>query len=143
MTDVYEGRLFIDGEFRDAQAGGRFDVINPADESVVGQAADGKAADVEAAAEEVKNGVGLATALGKGKRFPRLALQMVQVGEESGALDAMLLKTADTFEQETGQALDRMLAALVPAITMVLALVVMAVILAVLVPVYDLTSVIG
>lgn len=53
-------------------------------------------ADVEAAAEEVKNGVGLSTALARGKRFPRLALQMVQVGEESGALDAMLLKTADT-----------------------------------------------
>jgi general secretion pathway protein F len=101
------------------------------------------AADVEAAAEDVKNGVGLSTALGKGKRFPRLALQMVQVGEESGALDAMLLKTADTFEQETGQALDRMIAALVPAVTMVLALVVMVVILAVLVPIYDLTSVIG
>jgi len=101
------------------------------------------AADVEAAAEDVKNGVGLSAALGKGKRFPRLALQMVQVGEESGALDSMLLKTADTFEQEAGQALDRMLAALVPAVTMVLALVVMAVILAVLVPVYDLTSVIG
>ena len=101
------------------------------------------AADVEAAAEDVKNGLGLSTALGKGKRFPRLALQMVQVGEESGALDAMLLKTADTFEQETGQALDRMLAALVPAITLVLALVVMVVILAVLVPIYDLTNVIG
>ncbi|TYT22973.1 type II secretion system F family protein [Luteimonas viscosa] len=100
-------------------------------------------ADVEAAAEEVKNGVGLSAALGKGRRFPRLALQMVQVGEESGALDAMLLKTADTFEQETGQALDRMLAALVPAITMLLALVVMVVILAVLVPIYDLTNVIG
>ena len=101
------------------------------------------AADVETAAEDVKNGVGLSAALGKGRRFPRLALQMVQVGEESGALDAMLLKTADTFEQETGQALDRMLAALVPAVTMLLALVVMVVILAVLVPVYDLTSVIG
>ena len=101
------------------------------------------AADVEAAAEDVKNGIGLSTALGKGKRFPRLALQMVQVGEESGALDAMLLKTADTFEQETGQALDRMIAALVPAVTMVLAVVVMVVILAVLVPIYDLTSVIG
>ena len=57
----------------------------------------------------------------KGKRFPRLALQMIQVGEESGALDSMLLKTADTFEQETAQALDRMLAALVPVITLVLA----------------------
>jgi general secretion pathway protein F len=101
------------------------------------------AADVEAAAEDVKNGLGLSTALGKGKRFPRLALQMVQVGEESGALDAMLLKTADTFEHETGQALDRMLAALVPAVTLVLAAVVMVVIVAVLVPIYDLTSVIG
>ena len=100
-------------------------------------------ADVEAAAEDVKNGVGLSAALAKGKRFPRLALQMVQVGEESGALDAMLLKTADTFEQETGQALDRVLAALVPVITMLLAAVVMVVILAVLVPIYDLTNVIG
>lgn len=101
------------------------------------------AADVEAAGEEVKNGVALSTALARNKRFPRLALQMVQVGEESGALDTMLLKTADTFEAETGQALDRMLAALVPVITLLLAVVVMVVILAVLVPIYDLTNVIG
>lgn len=101
------------------------------------------AADVEAAAEEVKGGVGLSPALGRGKRFPRLALQMIQVGEESGALDSMLLKTADTFEQETGQALDRMLAALVPVVTLLLAGIVMVVILAVLVPIYDLTNVIG
>ena len=99
--------------------------------------------DVDAAAEEVKNGIGLSAALGKGKRFPRLALQMIQVGEESGALDAMLLKTADTFEQETSIALDRMLAALVPAVTLVLATIVGIVILAVLSPIYDLTSVIG
>ena len=101
------------------------------------------AADVEAAGNDVKNGVGLSTALAKGKRFPRLALQMIQVGEESGALDTMLLKTADTFEAETGQALDRMLAALVPVITIALTLVVMVVILAVLTPIYDLTNVIG
>jgi general secretion pathway protein F len=100
-------------------------------------------ADVEAAADDVKNGVGLSTALAKGKRFPRLALQMIQVGEESGALDAMLLKTADTFEYETGQALDRMLAALVPVITVVLAGIVGMVILAVLIPIYDLTNSIG
>ena len=91
----------------------------------------------------MKNGIGLSTALGRGKRFPRLALQMIQVGEESGALDAMLLKTADTFEQETSIALDRMLAALVPAVTLVLATIVGIVILAVLSPIYDLTSVIG
>lgn len=99
--------------------------------------------DVERAAEEVKNGVALSTALSRGKRFPRLALQMIQVGEESGALDTMLLKTADTFESETGLALDRMLAALVPAVTLLLAGVVGIVILAVLTPIYDLTNVIG
>ncbi len=99
--------------------------------------------DVEQAAEEVRNGVGLSTALARGKRFPRLALQMIQVGEESGALDSMLLKTADTFESETGLALDRMLAALVPVVTLALAMIVGVVILAVLMPIYDLTNVIG
>lgn len=101
------------------------------------------AADVDAAAEEVRNGIGLSVALARGKRFPRLALQMIQVGEESGALDAMLLKTADTFEQETGLALDRMLAALVPVVTVVMALLVGVVIMAVLMPLYDLTGAIG
>ena len=95
-------------------------------------------ADVQAAADEVKNGVGLSAALGRSKRFPRLALQMIQVGEESGALDGMLLKTADTFEQETGLALDRVLAMLVPAVTVVLAIVIGGVIMAVLVPLYGL-----
>lgn len=99
--------------------------------------------DVETAAEDVKNGHGLSVSLGKSKRFPRLALQMIQVGEESGALDTMLLKTADTFEQETAQAIDRLLAAMVPAITLVLASVVGLVIVAVLVPLYDLTNAIG
>ncbi len=101
------------------------------------------AADVDAAGELVRNGAGLSGALARGKRFPRLALQMIQVGEESGALDSMLLKTADTFEQETSLALDRLLAALVPVVTMLMAGIVGVVILAVLIPIYDLTSVIG
>lgn len=101
------------------------------------------AADVDAAAQEVKNGVPLSVALGRGKRFPRLALQMIQVGEESGALDAMLTRTAETFEQDTSLALDRLLAALVPVVTLLLAGVVGIVVLAVLTPLYDLTSAIG
>lgn len=101
------------------------------------------AADVDAAADAVRNGGGLSVALGKSKHFPRLALQMIQVGEESGMLDAMLLKTADTFEQDTEAAMDRLLAALVPAITLCLAVVVGVVILSVLAPIYDLTNVVG
>lgn len=97
---------------------------------------------VDAASADVKNGIGLSAALSKGKVFPRLALQMIQVGEESGALDTMLLKTADTFDQETSLALDRMLAALVPTVTLLMASIVGVVILAVLTPIYDLTNVI-
>ena len=101
------------------------------------------ATDVEAAADAVRNGGGLSVALGKSKRFPRLALQMIQVGEESGVLDAMLIKVADTFEADTQTTMDRLLAALVPAITLVLAVVVGVVILSVLAPIYDLTNVVG
>lgn len=100
-------------------------------------------ADVEAATEQVRNGVPVSVALGRGERFPRLALQMIQVGEESGELAAMLERAADTFEQQTAVALDRMLAALVPIVTVVLAGVVGVVVMAVLTPLYDLTGAIG
>jgi len=95
---------------------------------------------VESATEAVKAGQGLGAALARSKRFPRLAVQMVQVGEESGELGGMLLKVADTFDTETRRALERALAALVPLITLLMAGVVGIVILAVLVPIYQLTS---
>ncbi|MGE8288159.1 MAG: type II secretion system protein XpsF [Stenotrophomonas sp.] len=101
------------------------------------------AGDVADAAEAVKNGAGLSGALSRNGRFPRLALQMIQVGEESGTLESMLLRTADTFDVETARSIDRMLAALVPVITLLLASVVGVVIIAVLVPLYDLTNAIG
>jgi general secretion pathway protein F len=95
---------------------------------------------VEAAAEDVKTGSGLGYALARQKCFPRLAMHMIQVGEESGELDTMLLKAADTFDQETANALDRMLAALVPLLTVLMTLVVGFIMISVLLPIYDLTN---
>ncbi|MBS9375347.1 aldehyde dehydrogenase family protein [Rhodococcus sp. B50] len=46
-TTQPEGRLFIDGEFREAKSGRRYPVINPADESVIAQAADAGTEDVD------------------------------------------------------------------------------------------------
>lgn len=94
---------------------------------------------VDAAAEEVKTGGGLAWALGKSKRFPSLALQMISVGEESGELDGMLLKVADTFDGEVKRSIDRSLAALVPMLTIVMALLVAFIMLAILLPILDLS----
>lgn len=98
---------------------------------------------VDAAAEDVKTGGGLAAALARSKRFPRLALQMVQVGEESGELDGMLLRVADTFDVEVRNTLDRLLSALVPALTILMAGVIAMIVLAILLPILDLSTVVG
>ncbi|MDN5925186.1 MAG: type II secretion system F family protein, partial [Xanthomonadales bacterium] len=72
------------------------------------------------ATESVKTGGGLAVAMQQSKHFPKLAVQMISVGEESGELDTMLMKVADTFDIEVKNSLDRMLAALVPLTTVVM-----------------------
>lgn len=76
---------------------------------------------VEIANKEVKTGGGLAHALAASKRFPRLALQMISVGEETGHLDDMLLRAADTYDREVRTTIDRLMAAFVPVMTILLA----------------------
>jgi general secretion pathway protein F len=98
---------------------------------------------VEEAAKDVKTGGGLALSLGKSKLFPRLALQMVAVGEESGELDGMLNKVADTFDVEVKNTVDRLLAALVPAVTIFMAVVVALIMMAILIPIFSLTNAVG
>ena len=98
---------------------------------------------VEAATSEVKTGGGLALALGRSKLFPRLALQMIAVGEESGEMDTMLTKVADTFDIEVKNTIDRLLAALVPAVTVFMAIVVALIMMAILIPIFSLTSAVG
>ncbi len=95
------------------------------------------------AAEEVKTGGGLAVALGRSKLFPRLALQMISVGEESGEMDAMLGKVADTFDADVRNTVDRLLSALVPVITIVMAVAVAVIMMAILIPIFELTNTVG
>jgi general secretion pathway protein F len=95
---------------------------------------------VHNAAEEVKTGGGLGYALAQSKRFPKLALQMISVGEESGELDKMLMKVADTFDIEVKNTLDRLLAALVPATTIVMTVVVAMIMLAIVLPIMNIAG---
>jgi general secretion pathway protein F len=76
---------------------------------------------VEGASKNVKTGGGLAPALAQTKLFPKLALQMVTVGEETGQLDDMLLKVADVYDKEVKTTVDRLLALFVPVLTLFLA----------------------
>ncbi len=95
---------------------------------------------VDKASEEVKTGGGLAFALGQSKRFPRLAIQMISVGEESGSLDDMLLKVADTFDVEAKNTVDRLLAGLVPVLILVMTCVVGLIMLAIMLPILSLSG---
>ncbi|WP_122522614.1 type II secretion system inner membrane protein GspF [Pseudomonas viridiflava] len=97
-------------------------------------------AQVEQAAESVKGGGTLAAAFGAQPLLPDLALQMIEVGEQAGELDSMLLKVADVFDVEAKRGIDRMLAALVPALTVVMAGMVAVIMLAIMLPLMSLTS---
>lgn len=95
---------------------------------------------VDKAIEDVKTGGGLAHALAQSKRFPKLATQMISVGEESGALDDMLLKVADTFDIEAKNTVDRLLAGLVPVMTLVMTGVVGFIMMAILLPIMSISG---
>lgn len=90
MTDTaYEGRLFIDGEFREAKSGKRYDVVNPADESVVAAAADAGPEDVYDAVTAARRAAD-ETAWGTDHKFRRHCLEQLQ---------AALRNEAETFRK--------------------------------------------
>ena len=49
-----------------------------------------------------------------------MAVQLIEVGEESGRLEDMLLQVADVYDTEVGRSVQRLLALLAPAVTIVL-----------------------
>lgn len=73
-------------------------------------------------------GEGLAVPLAEAGVFPVLAVQLIQVGEESGKLEEMLLRVAAIYDEEVRRTVDRLLALLVPAVTIVLGLVIAVII---------------
>jgi len=82
------------------------------------------AAGIEDASARFVRGEGLSAPLGRTGRFPDLSLQLIRLGEETGRLEEMLAEIADIYDEEVKTALDRLLAVLVPAITVGMGLIV-------------------
>lgn len=78
--------------------------------------------------ERLAKGQGLATPMAELELFPPLAVQLVQVGEESGQLEPMLLRTSEIFESEARRTIQRLLGLLVPAITIALGILIAVII---------------
>jgi len=93
------------------------------------------------AQDRMAKGEGLARPLAATGLFPHLALQLIQVGEESGRLEDMLLRIADIYDDEVKRTIDRILGMLVPGITIVLGILIALIIgsiLAAILSSYDL-----
>ena len=99
--------------------------------------------EVSDAARDVKTGGGLSHALAREDRFPRLALQMISVGEETGQLDSMLMKVADTYDSEVRNTIDRLLSIFTPVVTLLLAVLIGTIVLSVLVAILSVNDLVG
>jgi general secretion pathway protein F len=99
--------------------------------------------DVGSAAREVKTGGGLARNLAQEGHFPRLALQMISVGEETGQLDTMLLKVSDTYDNEVRNTIDRLLSVFTPVVTLFLAVLIGTIVLSVLLAILSVNDLVG
>lgn len=87
---------------------------------------------LDEAGEDLKHGKGLAEPLARRQVLPQLAMQMIRVGEESGALDAMLAKVAEIYDRETRSSVRSLLTLLEPVLIIGLGIVVAGIIISIL-----------
>lgn len=95
------------------------------------------------ATEQVRSGVPLGQSLDKCGLFPPMVVQMAGIGEETGAIDVLLTKVADFYDQEVDVAVTNLTAAIEPAITIFLAGVVAMILLSVFLPMSQMMQVMG
>ncbi len=96
---------------------------------------------VERLADGVKRGGTIAAGMQAEARFPALAVHMVRVGEETGRLEEMLLKVADTFEADVRTELKRALGALEPVIILAMGVLVAFIVVAMLLAIFSINEV--
>jgi general secretion pathway protein F len=95
---------------------------------------------VDRAREAITEGSSIAAPLRRSGYFPPLVTHMVEVGERSGELEAMLAKVADTYDEQVENSVSRMTALLEPALILIMVGLVLGIILATLVPLLEITS---
>jgi type IV pilus assembly protein PilC len=93
---------------------------------------------VTAAAERVKEGQSLAHSLETQKLFPDLAVEMLEVGESTGALPAMLNSVAEFYEEDVQTALSAAMALIEPLILVVMAVFVGGILISLYMPIFTL-----
>ena len=91
----------------------------------------------------IREGETIADPLGRSGHFPPMVIQMISVGESTGALDTMLSKIADFYEDEVDVAVGNLTALLEPFLMMFLGVVIGGVVIAMYLPIFTMASAVG
>jgi type IV pilus assembly protein PilC len=91
---------------------------------------------------EVSTGTSLTVAMQNANVFPNMVTQMVAIGEESGALDGMLGKVADFYEEEVDEAVKALSSLMEPMIMVILGVLIGGLVVAMYLPIFKLGSVV-
>ena len=98
---------------------------------------------LEEARQEISEGASITAPLARGGVFPPAVIQMISVGEQSGNLEGMLFKVAETFDSEVETSVTTFTSLLGPFMILFLAFFVGFVVLAVLLPIFEMSNIIG
>ncbi len=98
---------------------------------------------LEGVIAKLREGKGFGRPLAETNLYPRLAIQMIKVGEESGRLEEMLARVADVYDREVQVAVKRFLAILEPALILGLAVLIGGIVLSILLGVLGMTELAG
>lgn len=90
--------------------------------------------------EDIKKGASLSQTIRDMEVFPPMVYSMVNIGEESGSLDNILVKTADFYDEEVELSLQKMTTLIEPILLIVMALVIGFIVIAMALPMFDLVN---
>jgi type IV pilus assembly protein PilC len=91
--------------------------------------------------EEVATGQALQLSMRQRDLFPHMVIQMTAIGEESGALEDMLAKVADFYEEQVDNAVDALSSLLEPLLMVVIGTLVGGLVIAMYLPIFKLAAV--
>lgn len=90
-----------------------------------------------ASIEEVKKGVSLSIPIKNLNLFPPMVYHMISIGEESGALDDILERTATFYDEELDGSIQRLISFMEPAMILVMALIAGSIVISIVLPMFD------
>lgn len=92
---------------------------------------------LEEATDEIKKGSPMSTQFAKLNVFPPMMISMIKIGEESGAIDEMLEKTAEFYQEELEDAIKRLVSIIEPLMIVLMAVVIGFVVVSIYLPMFD------